>query len=247
MKKVAAGIDDLADVYDRFRIGYASDVYDALFDYGVSPGARVLDLGCGTGLVAAEMARRGTHVVGLDVSQAMLDRARVRLPQGDFRLGRAESLPFDDAVFDAGLSAQSFHWFVLPRALDEHVRVVRAGGVVGVWWKGLMRGDGMRSIREEVAREIGLAPPPDLLSAGFAAFESSALVDRRLRVIPWQVTLPVENFLGYERSRARSRDAYGDRLGEYMERLTQRLGGSSEISLFYTHLLYLGRVPAARS
>ena len=251
MRGAASGFDDLAETYDRFRIGYACDLYDVLFEYGVSPGSSVLDLGCGTGLVAAELVRRGAHVVGLDVSEAMLDRARSRVPTAAFHVGRAEALPFADAAFDAGVSAQAFHWFDRPRALDELLRVVRPGGIVAVWWKGLMRGDNMRSMREEIAHEIGLAPPADLLTASFEAFDSCALVDRRLRIIPWQVTLPVENFLGYERSRARSRVAYGERLGEYIERLTQRLagepGGSNEISLFYTHLLYLGRVPAARS
>ena len=240
--------DDLAEAYDRFRIGYADDVYDALVEYGVSPQARVLDLACGTGLVAKEIAGRGAAVTGIDISEPMIVRARVRVPDASFEVGSAEALSFADASFDAATCAQAFHWLDQPRALAELARVVRPGGIVAVWWKGLMRGDGMRQIREDIAREVGLDPPPDLLAAGFEAFERSRFVDRRLRVIPWRVTLSVEDFLGYESSRARSRDAYGERLGEYMERLARRLhAGSDDVDLSYTHLLYLGRVPAKRT
>jgi SAM-dependent methyltransferase len=244
----AGSFDDLAEAYDRFRLGYADDVYEALVEYGVPPRARLLDLGCGTGLVAKEMARRGAVVTGVDLSEAMIARARIRVPEASFEVGRAEELSFADASFDAATSAQTFHWLDQPRALAELARVVRPGGIVAVWWKGLMRGDGMRAIREEVAREVGLDPPADLLAAEFDAFDRSSLVDRRLRVIPWRVTVSVEEFLGYERSRARSRDAYGPLLGDYLKLLERRLmDGSRDVSLAYTHLVYLGRVPEARA
>jgi SAM-dependent methyltransferase len=243
-RPVGSAFDELAVHYDRFRTGYAPELYETLFEYGLATGARVLDVGSGTGLVAAELTARGCTVVGVDVSEPMLDRARQRVPSAVFTLARAEALPFAANAFDAATSAQAFHWFDRAAALAELRRVVRPGGVVAIWWKTLMRGDTVRYLRDRAAAAAGLEPIPDLLSDGFDDFERSGLADQRLRVIPWLLETTVGEFLGYERSRARPGAAYGARKDEYFENLSQQLGDpSGALSLSYVHLLYLGRVP----
>src|SRR5438309_1846224 len=68
---------------------------------GVSPGDRVLDLGCGDGRLTAELARMGAQATGVDVARAALDRARSAHPDLDFRLAPIDGpLPFDDVSFD---------------------------------------------------------------------------------------------------------------------------------------------------
>jgi SAM-dependent methyltransferase len=244
-RALEVSFDELAESYDRYRIGYADELYDALAESGVGVHARVLDVACGTGLATEALAARGCVVTGIDISEAMLARARRRVPAAPFCLAKAEELPFADGTFDAATSAQAFHWVDQCRALREMVRVVRPGGTIAIWWKGLMRGDATGHIREDIARELGLAAPPDLLGADFDAFEESSLVDQRLRVIPWTASMRVCDYLGYERSRARARIAYGPHLEPYFERLAKRLGRPEEqLSLSYLHLLYLGRVPA---
>jgi ubiquinone/menaquinone biosynthesis C-methylase UbiE len=236
--------DELADAYRRFRVGYAPELYEILEHGGVARGTSVLDVGCGTGIVSQALANRGCAVTGVDVSQAMLEHAREAIPGATFLEGSSEALPFADDSFDAAVSAQAFHWFDQQRALAEMIRVVRGGGTVAVWWKGMMRGDATRLIRESVASELGLISPPDLLTAEFGAFEASGLEDRRLRVIPWIVQMTAERYLGYEFSRARARAAYGDRLEEYLERLEERIGSrDAQLSISYVQLVYLGRVP----
>lgn len=235
--------DGLAEAYDRFRTGYAPELYDALFDYGLATAGRVLDLATGTGLVAHELTARGCSVTGVDVSAAMLERARARVPAATFEPGRAEALPFETHAFDGAVCAQAFHWFERRAALAELERVVRPGGVVAVWWKSLMRGDAVRHARAEAERAAGVEPLPDLVAEGFPEFEASALADRRLRVIPWLVHTTVADFLGYERSRARPGTAYGDRAGAYLAALAERLGEPGQtLTLSYLHYLYLGRV-----
>jgi len=62
----------------------------------VAPGQAVVDVGCGTGGAVAELAARGAQAIGIDSSKWMIDAARRRFPQRDFRLGSAGSLPFED-------------------------------------------------------------------------------------------------------------------------------------------------------
>lgn len=100
----------------------------------IVPSSRVLDLGCGTGNAALAAARLGADVVAIDPSARLVDvtRARAEL-EGLVRLraavGDAESIPADDASFDAVLSV--FAVIFAPdaeRAADEMLRVTKPGG-----------------------------------------------------------------------------------------------------------------------
>ncbi len=101
--------------------------------------ARVLDVATGTAAVAIDLAGRGSmRVVGLDQSPEMLRRGRAVLGQAglDRRvtlvLGRGESLPFDDATFDAVTFTYLLRYVDDPAAtLAEMARVARPGGFVG--------------------------------------------------------------------------------------------------------------------
>ena len=62
--------------------------------------ATVLDVGTGSGLFAEAFARHGAQIAGVDVNPEMLDAARGFVPEGDFREGVAEGLPFPDGRFD---------------------------------------------------------------------------------------------------------------------------------------------------
>jgi len=106
----------------------------------VAPGERVLDVGCGTGVVAVTAARRGAQAFGLDLTPRLLERAkenaRVARVEVDFREGDAEKLPFEDGSFDVVLS-QLGHIFA-PRpdvATAELLRVLKPRGRVAftVW------------------------------------------------------------------------------------------------------------------
>ena len=95
----------------------------------VPPGSRVLDVATGTGAVALELRARGCAVVGIDQSPEMLAVARRR--GLDVREGRAESLPFADAEFDALTFTYLLRYVDDPVAtLLELRRVVRPGGTI---------------------------------------------------------------------------------------------------------------------
>jgi ubiquinone/menaquinone biosynthesis C-methylase UbiE len=91
---------------------------------------RVLDAGCGTGLMTAKLASSGRLATGLDLSPAMIARAQRRNHPGTtFVQGDVEHLPFENGAFDALVNLISFHHYPSPaRALSEFRRVLRPGG-----------------------------------------------------------------------------------------------------------------------
>jgi SAM-dependent methyltransferase len=95
----------------------------------VGVGTRVLDVATGPGWVAAQAAERGASVVGVDVAEAMIARARSAHPQLDFRRADVHELPFADASFDAGVGNFAImHFSRLERAVAQCARVLRPGG-----------------------------------------------------------------------------------------------------------------------
>jgi ubiquinone/menaquinone biosynthesis C-methylase UbiE len=110
-----------------------------LLDMGqVGPDSDVLDVACGPGLVACAAAARARHVVGVDLTPAMIEQARAlqsRLGLGnvDWLLGDASSLPFAADTFSVALTRYSLHHFTDPaRVVAEMARVARPGGCVVV-------------------------------------------------------------------------------------------------------------------
>lgn len=118
---------------------------------GVGPGQRVLDVACGTGALTQALCDRvgaGGAVVGLDANAQMLDVARRKGLPVEWREGRAETLPFGDATFDAVASQFGLMFFEDRRkALREMMRVLRPGGRLAVAvCDGLERSEGYAAL-----------------------------------------------------------------------------------------------------
>lgn len=115
---------------------WAPKVADAAL---IQPGQRVLDVACGTGILAREIASRigpAGRVVGIDPNPGMLAAAKQIAPAVEWREGVAESLPFPDQSFDAVVSQFGLIFFTDRRqALREMLRVLAPGGrlAVAVW------------------------------------------------------------------------------------------------------------------
>ena len=98
---------------------------------GVGAGTRLLDVGCGSGYAAAMAARLGARMTGIDITPELIAIARERVPDGDFRVGGMDELPFDNACFDAVVGFNAFQFADDPaRAVAEAARVVTPGGLV---------------------------------------------------------------------------------------------------------------------
>ena len=92
------------------------------------PGERVLDLGSGTGDLAAQLAERGALVTGVDASTEMVNEARRKHPRPSFEVQDGQALNFDQA-FDAVFSNATLHWMPRADAVAEGVaRSLKPGG-----------------------------------------------------------------------------------------------------------------------
>jgi 2-polyprenyl-3-methyl-5-hydroxy-6-metoxy-1,4-benzoquinol methylase len=96
--------------------------------------ARALDVGCGDGLLASELARRSGDVIAIDVDAPTLARARMAHKQPNLSFVEAEvmSHPFDNGSFDFIASIATLHHLPLVPALERFKRLLRPGGVLAL-------------------------------------------------------------------------------------------------------------------
>ncbi|MGC7094157.1 methyltransferase domain-containing protein [Amycolatopsis lurida] len=120
----------------------------------VSPGQRVVDVGCGTGTSVGELTTAGAVVSGVDINPEVLVVAKERHPAGEFTTGSAEAIPFPDGHFDAYRAERVYHAVADPAAaLAEAARVLVPGGrivLIGPDWTML----GVDSTDEETERVV---------------------------------------------------------------------------------------------
>ncbi len=131
------------DIYERFASQYDTSRSRALFEArwlarfaaALPQGGRVLDLGCGAGEpIARWFMAEGFRVTGVDFAQAMLDIARTRWPEGDWRHGDMRALQLDE-TFDGVIAWNSF-FHLTPneqrQSLPDMAEHLRPGGVMMV-------------------------------------------------------------------------------------------------------------------
>jgi len=164
-----------AQDWANLQEGTARPVYAAALQRtGVKPGTRYLDIGCGAGMAAQMASNLGAQVSGVDASEALLAIARERTPNGDFRLGDLESLPFADQSFDVVTGFNSFQYAGNPGvALAEARRVAKRDGRVVVMTWG--RPEGMPAASLVVALRPLIPPSPPGEPGPFALSEEAAL------------------------------------------------------------------------
>jgi SAM-dependent methyltransferase len=106
---------------------------ERFFELVPSAGRRTLDVGCGEGRVARDLAARAHSVVGLDSSPTLVAAAAEAHPGGEYVVGSAEELPFADASFDLVVAYNSLMDVNdMPRAVAEAGRVLEPGGTLCV-------------------------------------------------------------------------------------------------------------------
>jgi SAM-dependent methyltransferase len=127
----------VANDYATHRAGFPDSFYERLAARGIAePGARVVDLGTGTGTLARGFASRGCRAIGIDVSGPLLEQARALAARDgvevDFREARAEDTGLPAAFAELVIAGQCWHWFDRARAAREALRVLAPGGWLAI-------------------------------------------------------------------------------------------------------------------
>ena len=151
-----------AEIYDAFFVPALFDQWPehVLDTAAVSDGHDVLDVGCGTGILARAAARRlngSGSVTGIDINEEMLSVARRTAESVTWRHGPAEQLPFPDHSFDRVVSQFALMFFADQRAgLQEMVRVSRPGGAITIaTWASIEQSPGYAAMVELLHRLFG--------------------------------------------------------------------------------------------
>lgn len=172
---------DAAEVYESCFVpaifgAWAGPVADAA---GIRKGNKVLDVGCGTGVLAREALRRvgrEGQVLGLDRNEGMLAVAARNEPNIEWRQGDAAALPFEDASFDAVVSQFALMYFPDRMAsLREMWRTLAPGGRLAVAaWASIDHARGYRILVEIAVRQCG-REAADVLAAPFVLGDQAEL------------------------------------------------------------------------
>jgi SAM-dependent methyltransferase len=186
-----------ADDYARHRAGFPPELLDRLAARGIArPGARVVDLGTGTGSLARLFARYGCEVTGVDIAAPLLEQAICLDREAGVEIayveGPAEATGLPSGEFDVVSAGQCWHWFDRPAAAREVARLLIDGGVVAIAhfdWLAIP-GNAVEATQEIIlrytprgaaahgpwrfARGTGVYPQwlSDLQSAGFTGIET---------------------------------------------------------------------------
>jgi SAM-dependent methyltransferase len=160
----------LGDAYESYVGRWSRPVARGFLAWlGMPPGRRWLDVGCGTGALAATVLTLASpaEVHGIDSSPVYVAYARdhTRDDRVAFEVGDAHSLPYSDGAFDAAVSGLVLNFLTAPdRVVAEMARVVRPGGVVALYvWD---YADGMRLMRHFCVAAVALDPAARDLDEG---------------------------------------------------------------------------------
>jgi len=135
-RRHAQVFDDVAEEYDRERRGYPDELIDAACAHGgLESGDRVLEVGCGTGLLTAPLVGRGLSVDAVDPGANMIRLAKQRVGEGAavrFHRGRFEEMTFPRGAFAAVFSATAFHWIDPSAGWARAAEVLAPGGMLAL-------------------------------------------------------------------------------------------------------------------
>ncbi|MGD0866864.1 MAG: methyltransferase domain-containing protein [Rhizomicrobium sp.] len=224
--------------YARFRLGYPQGLIERVIAIvGLKPGGRVMDLGCGPGLLAIPFARAGMAVTAVDPEPEMLAAAEAGAREAGlsiaFRQGSSFDLPSGIGPFRLVTMGRAFHWMDRTETLMALDRIVAPDGAVALFdddhprtvenrWRLKLREIGDKFGRGEsshvVAREKGDYRTHEsyLLDSAFSEIERTGIVVRR--------ELDADHIVGLAYSLSTSSpEKLGDRAAEFERELRREL------------------------
>jgi SAM-dependent methyltransferase len=152
--------DGLASTYARYRPDYPRQAIDWIVELLPNAASTVIDVGCGTGIAARQLAARGARVIGIEPNDSMRSEAQTTPSIGhlEYRAGAAEKTGLPTGSADAVVAAQAFHWFDREAALREFHRLLRPGGWLTLVWNSADLEDDFTAAYWAILRESSTEP-----------------------------------------------------------------------------------------
>ena len=128
--------DTLVSAYAKSRPTYPAEIFDSLQEFSgrALSGARVADVGAGTGIAARQLQERGAAVTAVELSEPMLRQLVSQSPGAGAVMGSANALPLRAESVDFVTFAQAWHWVDPDLAVPEVIRVLKPGGALACFW-----------------------------------------------------------------------------------------------------------------
>jgi SAM-dependent methyltransferase len=149
-RQVAESFGANAGQYDRARPSYPRAMVDQIL--AASPGRRVLDVGCGTGIAARLFQAAGAEVLGIDPDERMAAQARQR--GLEVEVARIEDWDPAGREFDAVVAGQAWHWVDPVAGARRAAQALRPGGRLAVFWNSFRPPPGMGEAMAAVYRRV---------------------------------------------------------------------------------------------
>lgn len=237
----------LSQIYAKSRPDYPTAVLDFLETHcGLQRGARIVDVGSGTGISSRWLALRGWQVIGIEPNEEMRHKAEADsgTPRPEYRQGTGEATGLPSASADLVVSAQAFHWLKPGPALAEFERILKPGGWVALIWN-------ERDLRDPFTAEFGNLIRADRESArtederqrAAESFMKSDLFDaRERRIFAHQQVLTEEGVIGraLSMSYVPKDPEPRDRLVGELRALFQRMQADGRVIMQYETSVYTG-------
>jgi len=131
-ERLRTTFEQVAELYDRARPGYPPQVFDDLVSLAqLHAGARVLEIGCGTGKATRDLVARGLDVTCVELGDDLAAVARRNVPEAEIVTANFETWEPERAEFDAVVAFTAFHWVDPGLRYEKCARLGRALAVVG--------------------------------------------------------------------------------------------------------------------
>jgi len=229
-----ASFDGSPEFYERARPVAPPYVFDDLVTLArLEPGARLVEIGCGTGQATVPLAERGFEIVGIELGERLGELARRKLasfPRVEVINSSFEQWNPRGKRFDAVVAFNSFHWVDSELRFAKSAAVLREGGALAVvGMRFLVHDDAdpvWMQLQEDYEAVAGLSEPRihvDAVKDRSAEFEASGFGNVRLRHYLWDITFDADAYISLLRTSSWHRRLDEDVRRRLFERIDHRI------------------------